>query len=192
MALVMNHFSISALLGATTIAIVSIGAEAHAPARLEPRRMETGYLHRRALSAFERNQAALRDSIVRIAQAQLGAPYVLGGTTPQRGFDCSGLVRFVYSQVRIAPPRTAQQQARIGAAVPRDRLRPGDLLTFGERDTVTHIGIYIGNGHFVHASSVAGRVIVSRVDRRPAKDIRPLAGARTVLVVADAGPGTGG
>lgn len=188
----MSH-NISALLLATTIALVSLGIDVNSAPRLERRdRIETGFLHRRALSAFERNQAALRDSIVRIAQAQLGTPYVLGGTTPKRGFDCSGLVRFVYSQVNIAPPRTAQQQARIGSAVPRDKLRPGDLLTFGERDSVTHIGIYIGDGRFVHASSVAGKVIVSRVDRRPAPDIRPLAGARTVLLVADAGPGNGG
>ena len=189
----MTHFNFSALLVATSVTLLSVGFEAHAPARLERRdAMEHGFLHRRALSAFERNQAALRDSIVRIATAQLGAPYVLGGTTPTRGFDCSGLVRFVYTHVNIAPPRTAQQQARIGAAIARDRLRPGDLLTFGERDSVTHIGIYIGDGRFVHASSVAGRVIVSRVDRRPAKDIRPLAGARSILVVADAREGTGG
>jgi len=188
----MIYGNLSALLLATTIALSSLGLEVHATPRLERRdRFETGYLHRRALSAFERNQAALRDSIVRIAQAQLGAPYVFGGTTPRRGFDCSGLVRFVYTQVNIAPPRTAQQQARIGAAVPRDRLRPGDLLTFGERDSVTHIGIYIGDGRFVHASSVAGKVVVSQVDRRPAPDIRPLAGARSILLVATSGPPSG-
>jgi cell wall-associated NlpC family hydrolase len=188
----MTHFNVSALLVATTVTLLSIGFEAHAPAQLERRdAMEHGFLHRRALSVFERKQAALRDSIVRIATAQLGAPYVLGGTTPKRGFDCSGLVRFVYTHVNIAPPRTAQQQARLGAAVGRELLRPGDLLTFGA-DSVTHIGIYIGDGRFVHASSVAGRVIVSQVDRRPAKDIKPLAGARRVLTVADAREGSGG
>lgn len=140
--------------------------------------------HLRAVHAFERHQLSLRDTIVRLAQAQVGMPYVLGGTTPRHGFDCSGLVRWVFSQVHVTPPRLARQQARIGAPIRRESLRPGDLLAFGERDSVTHIGIYVGDGRYVHASSVAGRVIVSPLDRRPSKLIRPLASARRVLITA--------
>jgi cell wall-associated NlpC family hydrolase len=128
----------------------------------------------------------LRDSIVALALAQLGTPYVFGGTTPKRGFDCSGLVRYVVSGVHMSLPRTARQQASIGGAIDRSRLEPGDLLAFGEGDTVSHIGIYVGNGKYVHASSVAGRVIISRLDRKKSRLIRPLQGARRLLATADA------
>ena len=135
------------------------------------------------MRAFEQHQLALRDSIVSFALAQVGTAYVHGGTTPVSGFDCSGLVQYVYSRHHLTPPRTAARQARIGAAIRRDRLQRGDILAFG-RDSVTHIGIYVGDRKFVHASSVAGRVIVSSIDRAPSLQIRPLVGARRVLVVA--------
>lgn len=125
------------------------------------------------------------DSVVTVVWALIGRPYEFGGASLQAGFDCSGLVRFVLSKVDLALPRTARQQARIGAPVARDRLRPGDLLTFGRGDSVAHIGIYVGDGKYVHASSIAGRVIVSPLDRKPSRLIRPLSGARRLLAVAD-------
>jgi cell wall-associated NlpC family hydrolase len=178
----MNSVSLRWLLLATTIALCAFVVENSVPAKSvvvtpKPR----GWFHQRALHAFERRQLALRDSIVRIAQAQLGAPYVLGGASPANGFDCSGLVRWVLAQVRLGSPRLAAQQARIGNPVGQALLSPGDLLTFGEPDSITHVGIYIGDGRFVHASSVAGRVIVSPVDRPPHELIKPFVGARRVL-----------
>lgn len=128
---------------------------------------------------------AMRDSIVRLARAQVGRRYRFGGTTPARGFDCSGFVRYVLGQLHMPLPRLAAQQARVGAPVDRSDLRPGDLLSFGEKDTISHIGIYIGDGKFVHASSVAGRVIVSRLDRPASRQIRPLKGGRRLLAMAD-------
>ena len=139
----------------------------------------------RVLRAYERHQLALRDSIVSLALSQVGTPYVHGGTTPATGFDCSGLVQYVYSRHYVKPPRTAARQARIGAAIRRDGLQRGDILAFG-RDSVTHIGIYVGDRKFVHASSVAGRVIVSSIDRPPTVQIRPMVGARRVLAVVAA------
>jgi cell wall-associated NlpC family hydrolase len=135
----------------------------------------------RTIRVFERHQRALRDSIVHSALAQVGTPYKLGGTTPE-AFDCSGLIRYVYSRHYLTPPRVAEKQARIGSGVERDQLLPGDVLTFGAGDRVTHVGIYVGDRKFVHASSVAGRVVVSAIDRAPAPNIRPLKGARRVLV----------
>lgn len=178
----MNLFSARWLLFATTIVLCALVVENNIPAKIvvvtpKPR----GWFHQRAMHAFERKQLALRDSIVRIAQAQLGTPYVFGGASPGNGFDCSGLVRWVFAQVRLRSPRLAAQQARIGNPVEQSLLRPGDLLTFGERDSITHVGIYIGEGRFVHASSVAGRVIVSPLDRPPHDLIKPLVGARRVL-----------
>jgi cell wall-associated NlpC family hydrolase len=126
----------------------------------------------------------LRDSVVRLARAQVGSRYVFGGTSPH-GFDCSGLVRYVVSHVQLTLPRTARQQALVGAPVGRDRLQPGDILTFGHGARVSHIGIYVGSGKYVHASSVAGRVIVSPIDRPPSRLVRPLSGARRLLAFAD-------
>lgn len=148
-------------------------------------RVPRGWHHQRAVRAYERKQVALRDSIARIAESQLGVPYVLGGASPDYGFDCSGLVRWVFSQVRVHPPRTAKQQALIGAPVETERLRPGDLVTFGNRGNESHVGIYVGDGRFVHASSVARRVIVSRLDRPLFAQVKPFSGARRVLFGAN-------
>jgi cell wall-associated NlpC family hydrolase len=127
---------------------------------------------------------ALRDSIVSIARAQVGKKYREGGMSPQRGFDCSGLVKYVLDALHIDVPRTSREQSRIGLAIPRDttHLLPGDVLLFGKpKSGVSHVGIYVGNGRFVHASSVAGRVIESPLDRPPSPLIKPLKSARRVL-----------
>ena len=139
----------------------------------------------RVLLTFEKHQRALRDSIVRLALAQVGTPYVRGGTVPETGFDCSGLVQYVYNRMYLMPPRLAAHQARFGMLIGRDDLRPGDILAFGVSDSVTHVGLYVGDRKFVHASSVAGRVIVSSIDRPPSELIRPLKLGRRVLAMAN-------
>jgi cell wall-associated NlpC family hydrolase len=130
---------------------------------------------------FHQLPPAVRDSIVAFAQAQIGARYEYGGTSPD-GFDCSGLVRYVLNQFALSLPRTARQQALAGSPVEREELKPGDLLTFGTADSVSHVGIYVGGGKYVHASSVAGKVIVSPLDRPKSPLIKELAGARRLLV----------
>jgi cell wall-associated NlpC family hydrolase len=128
------------------------------------------------LAGMSASASSLRDSIVSLARAQIGTRYRHGGASPQRGFDCSGLVQYVMSRFAMIVPRTAKQQAAVGVPVERDTslLRPGDLLTFAStgKASISHIGIYIGNGHFVHASSVAGRVIESPLNRAPAPKIK--------------------
>src|SRR5262245_42784889 len=128
----------------------------------------------------------LRDSVVSFAKKQLGKRYQLGGSTPTQGFDCSGLVKYVMSAFKLELPRTAMDQAREGLAVKKDtsRLLPGDLLTFGttKMSPVSHVGIYVGDGRYIHASSVAGRVIESPIDRQPAPLVRVWSGARRMLV----------
>ena len=130
---------------------------------------------------------AMRDSIAALARAQVGKKYRLGGASPEKGFDCSGLIRYILAAVNVHVPRTAAQQAATGQSVdPKPaELRVGDLLTFGRGKRIEHIGVYVGDGRFVHASSVAGRVIESDVNRPPARRIRPLRGARRVISTGD-------
>jgi cell wall-associated NlpC family hydrolase len=135
-------------------------------------------------AAWSNSVHDFRDSLVSMARAQVGTKYVRGGQSPQSGFDCSGLVRYVMGIARVNVPRTAAEQAVAGAPVDRDtkRLLPGDLLTFGKgKRGVSHIGIYVGNGRYVHASSVAGHVIESEIERPHSPLIKPWRGARRIL-----------
>lgn len=135
-------------------------------------------------AAMNASVHSLRDSLVALARAQVGTKYVRGGQSPERGFDCSGLVRYVMAALEVSLPRTARQQATSGLAVARDptRLRPGDLLTFGRgKRGVSHIGIYIGGGRYVHASSGAGRVIESDIGRSSSSLVRAWRGVRRVV-----------
>jgi murein DD-endopeptidase len=100
-----------------------------------------------------------------LAAAQLGQPYRFGGDDPD-GFDCSGLVLFVHQQLGISVPRTAAQQRLQSAALDRTELQAGDLVffTMGPRLIVDHVGIYVGEGRFVHAPRAGSPVRLSRID----------------------------
>lgn len=105
-----------------------------------------------------------RARVVAAALDMLGAPYRYGGHSPA-GFDCSGLVRFSYAQAGIEVPRTAFDQYLRSRPVANDRLRPGDLLFFTLRShSISHVGIYVGDGKFVHAPAFGKRVMESRLD----------------------------
>lgn len=94
----------------------------------------------------------------------VGTPYRYGGNTPEGGFDCSGLIGYVYrSRAGVAPPRTVAQLSDFGQAVDNGDLRTGDLVVFGGRRP-THAGIYVGQGRFVHAPSSGGEVRMDRLD----------------------------
>lgn len=145
-------------------------------------------------AALSASANELRDSIVALARAQLGTRYVFGGANPDRGFDCSGLIRYIARALKLDVPRTANEQSHAGRAVAKDpaRLRPGDLLTFGSGKRVTHIGIYVGDGKFIHASTAAGKVVESRLDRKPAPGIKPWKGVRRLVADADSAAGPSG
>ena len=118
------------------------------------------------LASFNASAERLLSALLDRARSQLGTRYVFGGTKPGLGLDCSAFARFAMEALGIQLPRTAAQQARIGTPVPRDRtmLKPGDLLTFGRGNRVSHVGIYVGEGRFVHAPSTGGTVRLDRVD----------------------------
>jgi cell wall-associated NlpC family hydrolase len=119
-------------------------------------------------------------SMVERALSWLGVKYRFGGHDEKRGFDCAGLVRRVFSTA-VELPRTAAAQYREGCVVERDELQPGDLVFF--RNTykrgISHVGIYIGNGEFVHAASRRHSVRIDRLDS-PYFDSR-FAGGRRVM-----------
>ncbi|HEY4305953.1 MAG TPA: C40 family peptidase [Gemmatimonadaceae bacterium] len=139
--------------------------------------------------AFSNSAHTLRDSVVALARAQIGTKYKTGGITPGKGFDCSGLIQYIMTALKVDLPRTAKQQAKVGLALTRDtsELLPGDLLTFakGKKGSVSHIGIYIGDGKFIHASSVAGKVIESPLDRPKSPLIKIWRGARRLMSLDD-------
>jgi cell wall-associated NlpC family hydrolase len=102
-------------------------------------------------------------AIARTALALRGVPYRLGGTDT-RGFDCSGLVQYVFAIHGLGLPRIVRDQVRYGATVPLDALEPGDLVFFEtDGSQVSHVGIAIGGDQFVHAPNARGVVRVNRL-----------------------------
>ena len=117
------------------------------------------YRSGRALVAGERGS---RSRFVRTALAARGVPYVWGGAT-LRGLDCSGLVLNIARRFGVRLPHSAALQWKRGIPVARDALTPGDLVFFANtyKPGISHVGVYVGGGKFVHASSGRGRVTVS-------------------------------
>jgi len=101
-----------------------------------------------------------RKLLVRVATGFLGAPYRWGGSTV-RGIDCSAFVRKIYQFFDVNLPRTAREQIGVGLSINRDELVEGDLVFFRTRRPIGHVGIYVGNNEFVHASA---RSKVVRID----------------------------
>ncbi len=106
-----------------------------------------------------------RQQVIEAAQDMLGVPYLYGGTSPNRGFDCSGLVQYAYSQAGIRVPRTTGEQYRAALPIKRHALRPGDVIFFRThgRRFVSHVGIYLGDGQFIHAPSSGKQVSIDNL-----------------------------
>jgi cell wall-associated NlpC family hydrolase len=98
--------------------------------------------------------------VVDYARRFLGTRYVYGGSSPRGGFDCSGFVRYVYAHFGIALPHSSYAQFGDGRRVTRRSLRPGDLVFF---DGLGHVGLYVGNGRFIHAPHTGTRVRIERL-----------------------------
>jgi len=109
---------------------------------------------------------ARANAVLMRAISLVGTPYRHGGNTPEGGFDCSGLVNYVYrDMLDLRLPRTSRDLAGMqGHTVPLGQLSSGDLVFFGANAIVSHVGIYVGEGRFVHAPSTGGTVRLDRLD----------------------------
>lgn len=148
---------------ACLLAATAAGRVAHAQPALLPAQETAAPMSRAPWSVVEAGA-----DLAMQALTHLGVPYRFGGQDPQRGFDCSGLVRHVaQAALGLDLPRTAEAMARIGQSVAREALQVGDLVFFNTRGRrYSHVGIYIGEGRFVHAPARRGLVRVEDVDGR--------------------------
>ncbi|MGD8914301.1 MAG: C40 family peptidase [Candidatus Thiodiazotropha sp.] len=97
-------------------------------------------------------------TVVDIAEGLKGKPYRYGGVTP-KGFDCSGFVQYAYRKAGMSIPRTTRDQYRVSQRLPLEKAKPGDLLFFKiDSRKLSHVGLYAGNGRFIHASTAKKRV----------------------------------
>lgn len=127
--------------------------------------------------------------ILETAYTQIGRLYRYGGTSPKTGFDCSGFTKWVFAQNGIKLPRSSGEQLHAGRPVSRKSLRPGDLLIYSRRigrRRGTHVGIYVGNGKFIHSPRTGHRIHIS--DAFDSYRTRRFVAARRVIEDPDAAP----
>lgn len=109
--------------------------------------------------------SASSNNVIAYASNFLGTPYVWGGTSPNPGFDCSGFTQYVYAHFGVSLGRTTYDQINDGSEVSRDQLQPGDLVFFGTRSNPHHMGIYVGNGAYIHAPHTGDVIKISPMSR---------------------------
>jgi hypothetical protein len=109
-------------------------------------------------------QAVFGERVVTEARKQLGRPYVWGGKSEASGFDCSGYTAWVYRSLGVDIGVSALQQYQQGVSIPRTGLMPGDLVFFLSQGAPLHVGIYAGDGEFLHAPGSGKRIESSKID----------------------------
>ena len=143
---------------------LGMGTVAEAVATLDGwYQLESGYISAEYAQEIDPSQMGQGQAIADFALQFVGYPYVYGGSSPS-GFDCSGFTSYVYKQFGYSINRTASTQLDNGYAVSMSELQPGDLVMFKKGSTskrATHVGLYIGNNQFVHASTSSVGVIIS-------------------------------
>jgi len=110
---------------------------------------------------------ATRDAsgpIAQLALSMVGVQYRYGGAHPSEGFDCSGLVYYTYTSNGHAVPRTSREQFTAARGIPLAQAAEGDLVFFRDQEKLSHVGIYLGDGRFVHAPSSGDTVRVASID----------------------------
>jgi hypothetical protein len=145
------------------------------PARAEAERLQAQSLIHTFFIVFPEDYAAarikrsgkgnLRDELVKTAKRFIGIPYRWGGTTAKNGFDCSGLTMVSYRLNGLNLPRVSRSQFKAGKWVSKKNLRPGDLVFFATKGgtRVTHVGMYVGRGNFIHAPRTGKNVRIEKL-----------------------------
>ena len=128
-------------------------------------------------------------NILKTAFSQVGRPYKFGGASPGLGFDCSGFVGWVYERNGIKLPRSSPEMISQGEAVARQKLVPGDLVFFGRKKRVTHVGIYTGNNRYIHSPRRGKAIQESSLDDRARGEY--YVGARRIISAAGLAPAAG-
>lgn len=166
-------------------ALLVLGALA-APVQADPNPAPEQGAGRQTIQFFQRYTSAAQE-LVQEGLGYLGIPYRFGGTSPETGLDCSGLVQQVFrNALGLDMPRTASEMARVGEGIRKDDLKPGDLVFFNTmRRTFSHVGIYLGDNQFLHAPSAGGKVRVD--DMTDSYWLRRFTGARRVAPEAGLG-----
>jgi cell wall-associated NlpC family hydrolase len=119
----------------------------------------------REIVGESRPETIAGEEVVRVAAGLIGTPYKFGGDDPAQGFDCSGLVFYSFDQLGIEVPRTAADLRQAAKPVAREELTPGDLVFFrSSARRVDHVGIYAGEGRFIHAPSKGAVVTYAYLD----------------------------
>ncbi len=116
----------------------------------------------------ERSVGSIQKNIIRSSLDFISIPYVWGGATPRKGFDCSGFVKYVYKKESLDLPRVSREMFRKTGYVKPKAVQPGDLIFFSMKKPaskkIDHVGIYLGKDYFIHASFTKG-VIVDRLSK---------------------------
>jgi cell wall-associated NlpC family hydrolase len=140
-----------------------------------------------------------RDSIIEHTRSLLGVKYKWAGMNPAKGLDCSGIVKYVFAKLGIELPHHAAALAKLGDPITKDTaaMQPGDLLVFGKPGRhISHVGIYIGDGMMIHASSSAHHVVEAEVEKyRPPgglqwKGVRRIVALDSTVLEADPDSGS--
>lgn len=137
-----------------------------------------------------------RDSIIEHTRNLLGVKYKWAGLNPAKGLDCSGIVKYVFAKLGIELPHRAAELAKMGDPIMKDTaaMQPGDLLVFGKGKRISHVGIYVGDGMMIHASSSSHHVVETAVVKyRPAgglqwKGVRRIVALDTTAIANDVDP----
>lgn len=145
------------------IACILLCACGHEEVRKSPRAAQ---VPQRSWPQVQPEDPEAANAVLMRAISLVGTPYRYGGNTPDGGFDCSGLVNYVFrDMLDLRLPRTSRELASYqGPRIPLDRLAAADLVFFGSAGAVSHVGIYVGEGRFVHAPSTGGTVRLDRLD----------------------------
>ena len=172
----MNSARLTLLAGALLFAVASPAAAqqkaapkplAKAPVRKTVKAV-TAITEREANPAgpFARLSSTQRDSIIDHTRNLLGVKYKWAGLNPAKGLDCSGIVKYVFAKLGVDLPHRAAELAKLGDPVTKDTaaMQPGDLLVFGKTGKrISHVGIYVGDGMMIHASSSSHHVVETPV-----------------------------